>query len=181
MFDMSRLRTYPLKVRANRSDLSGFVDVAALRAAPVHAPRTPWFRNGLPGGGADQSAGFEELARYVVECHRAGRPVVVICGAHRVKNGQIPIVIDLINRGVVSLFSTSVAGAHGGIAPAAPDSPSASPTRRTGRTRTSSRSGLATRDGQVVVRPAGLEPATCGLGILFFWIFEGRRPHATSN
>jgi hypothetical protein len=37
--------------------------------------------------------------------------VVVISGAHPIKNGQIPIVIDLIERGIVTLFSTNGAGA----------------------------------------------------------------------
>ena len=110
IFDARGLRTYPLNTRPNKVELDDFIDVAALRKAQIKCPTDPWFRNGLPGGGADQSAGAEELAKYIVGCFRAGKPVAVISGAHPIKNGQIPIVIDLIERGVVTSYSTNVAG-----------------------------------------------------------------------
>ena len=109
-FDPSRMKTYPLKVRSNKVELDAYLDPSALREAEIRPPTGPWFRNGLPGGGPDQSAGLQELARYIAECHRGGKPVVVLSGAHPIKNGQIPIVIDLIERGVVTLFSTNGAG-----------------------------------------------------------------------
>ena len=110
MFDLSKVKTYPLRVRPNKVELDDFVDVAALRKAEVRAPGGPWFRNGQAGGGADQSAGLKELADYIVACYRDGKPVVVLSGAHPIKNGQIPIVIDLIERGIVTLYSTNGAG-----------------------------------------------------------------------
>jgi hypothetical protein len=110
LFDLSRVRTYPLKVRPNKVELDAFLDVSALRKAEVRPPVGPWFRNGRPGGGPDQLAGLKELARYIVQCHRGGGPVAVLCGAHPIKNGQIPIVIDLIERGIVTSFSTNGAG-----------------------------------------------------------------------
>jgi hypothetical protein len=109
-FDPSHMRTYPLKVRPNKVELDDYVDVAALRKAEVQVPTAPWFRNGLPGGGKDQAAGLEELADYIAECYRNGRPVVVLSGAHPIKNGQIPIVIDMIERGIATLYSTNGAG-----------------------------------------------------------------------
>jgi len=110
LFDLSRVKTYPLKVRSNKVELGGFIDTSVLRKSDIRPPTTPWFRNGRPGGGRDQSAGLKELAERIVECYRDGRPVVVLSGAHPIKNGQIPIVIDLIQRGIVSLFSTNGAG-----------------------------------------------------------------------
>jgi hypothetical protein len=109
-FDPSRVSTYPLRTRGNKVEVEGFADPAALRAAEPRPPALPWFRNGLPGGGADQSAGLEELAGHVASCAREGRPVVVLSGAHMVKNGQHTLIIDLIERGVVSLFATNGAG-----------------------------------------------------------------------
>lgn len=110
LFDLSKVETYPLKVRPNKVELGAFLDVSALRRSEIRAPTGPWFRNGLAGGGQDQSAGLKELADYIVGCYRDGKPVVVLSGAHPIKNGQIPIVIDLIERGVVTLFSTNGAG-----------------------------------------------------------------------
>ncbi len=109
-FDLSRMKTYPLKVRPNKVKLERYVDCDALRRAAIRPPTTPWYRNGLRGGGPDQSAGLRELARYVVECHRTGRPVVVLTGAHPIKNGEIAIITDLIECGIVSLYGTNGAG-----------------------------------------------------------------------
>ena len=110
-FDASAVRTYPLSTRPNKVEIDNAVDCAALRRSEIRCPSGPWFRNGLPGGGADQSAGLDELAGHIVECRRADRPVVVMTGAHPIKNGEISIVIDLIERGVVTLVSTNGAGA----------------------------------------------------------------------
>ena len=109
-FDASAITTYPLKVRPNKMALENFVDVAALRDAEIRCSAEPWFRNGSPGEGPGQSAGLKELAAYIVECHRSGKPVVVLSGAHPIKNGQISIINDLIERGIVTLYSTNGAG-----------------------------------------------------------------------
>ncbi|MFH1797579.1 MAG: hypothetical protein ABIF45_24130 [Pseudomonadota bacterium] len=106
-FDASAVKTYPLKVRSNKVELGNLIDVAALRSAEVRCSAEPWFRNGRRGEGPDQSAGLQELAAYVVECRRSGRPVVVLSGAHPIKNGEISIIIDLIERGIVTLYSTN--------------------------------------------------------------------------
>jgi len=106
-FDASAVKTYPLKVRPNKVELGNLVDVAALRGAEIRCSAEPWFINGCRGEGPNQSAGLQELAAYVVECHRGGRPVVVITGAHPIKNGEISIIIDLIERGIVTLYSTN--------------------------------------------------------------------------
>jgi hypothetical protein len=109
-FDASRVRTYPLRRRSNKVAVDGFADPAALAAARPAPPSGPWFRNGLPGEGPDQSKGLQELAAYTAECARAGKPVVVLSGAHMIKNGQAPLVVDLIERGAVTLFGTNGAG-----------------------------------------------------------------------
>ena len=110
VFDLSKVKTYPLKVRKNKVELDDFLDVAKLRKSEIRAPKGPWFRNGERGDGPDQSRGLKELADYIVKCHKGGKPVAVLSGAHPIKNGQIPIVIDLIERGIVTLYSTNGAG-----------------------------------------------------------------------
>jgi len=110
-FDPSGVKTYPLRIRPNKVEIGGFVDVEALRKAPIKCSAEPWYRNGYRGEGPDQGPGLAELARYIVQCYHQGKPVIVMTGAHPIKNGQIPIVIDLIERGIVTLYSTNVAGA----------------------------------------------------------------------
>lgn len=107
LFDLSRVRTYPLQTRPNKVELDNLVDCPALRDAEPQSPSLPWFRNGVPGAGDDQSAGLRKLARRIVECRRDGKPVVVLTGAHAVKNGEIAIVIDLIERGLVTFLGTN--------------------------------------------------------------------------
>lgn len=107
IFDPSGVKTYPLRVRPSKVELGNMTDVAALRGAPIEYSGAPWFRNGLRGGGDDQSAGLEELAAHIVACRRAGKPVAVVCGAHPVKNGQISIISALIDLGMVTSFSTN--------------------------------------------------------------------------
>jgi hypothetical protein len=111
LFDLSRVRTYPLKKRQNKVWASGFVDIQGLAKAGIHCAGNPWFRNGERGEGADPSIGLKELAGYLVRCRNAGKPVIVISGAHPIKNGLSPIIIDLIRRGLVTLYATNVAGA----------------------------------------------------------------------
>ena len=111
LFDASGMRTYPLASRPNRAELAMSVDCEAAAAAEIVASTEPWFRNAVRGEGADQSVGLSELAKHIVECHRAGKPVVVMSGAHPIKNGEISIIVDLIERGIVTLYSTHGAGA----------------------------------------------------------------------
>lgn len=110
IFDLSKVSTYPLKNRRNKVEVGGFADVGKLAVSPVKCSTAPWFRNGEKGEGPDQSKGLKELAEYTVQCSREKKPVIVISGAHPIKNGQNPIIIDLIKRGVISLYSTNGAG-----------------------------------------------------------------------
>ena len=110
IFELRKMRTYPLKVRKNKVEVGGFVDCRKLAKAKIVCAAKPWFKAGLKGSGRDQSRGLRELAAYTVKCHREKKPVVIISGAHPIKNGLNPIIIDLINRGIVTLYSTNGAG-----------------------------------------------------------------------
>jgi len=91
LFDNSHIRTYPLRSRKNKVALEGFVDCAALRQAE-------------PAGATDE---LREFAAGVADAHRRGCPVILISGAHPIKNGLAPIFIDLMERGIVTLYATN--------------------------------------------------------------------------
>jgi len=110
IFDLNKVATYPLRKRKNKVELGGFADLAELKRSEIRCSNKPWYRNGRRGEGPDQSIGLRELAAYVVQCHKAGKPVVVLSGAHPIKNGQNPIIIDLIEKGIVTLYGTNGAG-----------------------------------------------------------------------
>jgi len=81
--DLSRVRTYPLLERTNRV---GIEDLAEPEAPP------PPFNN----------PELAEVAERIVAARRAGRPVIWSIGAHVVKRGLAPVLIDLMERGVIT-------------------------------------------------------------------------------
>lgn len=90
--DLSRVRTYPIAERRNlvkREDL--------IRPG---APVPPF-----------ESADFDELVARTVAARQAGAPVLWMIGAHVVKNGLSPLLIDLLQRGIVTHLATNGAGA----------------------------------------------------------------------
>jgi hypothetical protein len=88
LFDPAAVKTYPLAGRPNKVQLSDL----------VQPDRVPSSR---PAAASD----IEILAAIVRETRQAGRPVIVFTGAHLVKNGFSPLVIELMNRGLVTLVA----------------------------------------------------------------------------
>lgn len=100
-FDLSGVRTYPLASRKSKANVQDFARVAA-PGGSVAA-----FVDGLPEilAGADFKA--------VLAALRAGRDaggVVWGIGAHVIKTGLSPVLIDLMERGYVSALAMNGAG-----------------------------------------------------------------------
>jgi hypothetical protein len=92
--DVSALKTYPLKKRTSKVRLANFAQ-AWKRGGSFRQ-----FLRSLPDILAVKT--FREVARAVVRAHRRGRPVIVGMGAHVVKVGLTPVIVDLMERGVVN-------------------------------------------------------------------------------
>jgi len=98
-FDLSGIRTYPLKSRASKATAPDFGRACG------------------PGAGIGQllesfpnllaAADFKAVVRAIVEARRREGGVVWGLGAHVVKTGLGPIVIDLMERGFVSAIATN--------------------------------------------------------------------------
>ena len=92
--DLTRVKTYPLVQRENRVALENLIH--------PHTPLRP-FDNPELG----------EVAARIAAARRAARPVIFMFGAHLVKRGLAPILIDLLERGVVThLASNGAATIH---------------------------------------------------------------------
>jgi hypothetical protein len=101
--DLSRVRTIPLQARANKVATEGF-------ARPPKAGRSfAEFLASLPGILAGEQ--FRQVVGAVVNARRAGRPVILGMGAHIIKCGLNPVVIDLMRRGVVTAVALNGSGA----------------------------------------------------------------------
>jgi len=92
--DFSRLKTYSLRTRHSKVRVSDF--------------SSPWRRGGsfskflstLPNILAGQT--LRSLAGAIVRAHRRGRPVIFGLGAHPTKVGLNPILVDLMERRVIT-------------------------------------------------------------------------------
>ena len=97
--DLSRVKTYPLRTRRSKVRTSHF--------------GTPWqpggtlagFLASLPDVLAVKT--FRSLAKAIAQAHRRGRPVIFGLGAHPTKVGLNPILVDLMQRGIITAVAMS--------------------------------------------------------------------------
>lgn len=93
------VKTYSIKDRPSKVKVEDF-------ASPVGAGSTvEEFLEGLPGilGASD----LLEVARTVARCHREDKTVAVGMGAHVIKVGCGPLIIDLMERGVINAVAVN--------------------------------------------------------------------------
>ena len=90
LFDASAIRPQPIDRRSNKLTLSGLIDLEAVRRRDA--------------GEAGPETG--RVAAAVQQARSEGRPVILFTGAHPVKLGLGPLIVDLMARGLV----THVAG-----------------------------------------------------------------------
>jgi len=100
--DLSRVRTVPLQARPNK------VSRTAFAAPPRKGQTAAEFVAGLPGILAGND--FRAVVAAVVAARRTGRPVVLGFGAHVLKCGLSPVLIDLMERGIVTALATNGSG-----------------------------------------------------------------------
>ena len=101
-FDLSHVRTYPLAGRASKASAGDFA-----RPTQPGASFASWFES-LPAilGAAD----VRRVVDALVTARRAGRGIVWGIGAHVIKTGVSPVLIDLMQRGYVSALAMNGAG-----------------------------------------------------------------------
>src|SRR5439155_13974710 len=101
--DFRRIRTYPLRERDNK------VHLAELARVWQKGGSFSQFIDSLPKilVGND----FRAIVDATVAAVRNRRPVIVMMGAHPIKCGLNPILIDLMRRGVVNAVAFNGAGA----------------------------------------------------------------------
>ena len=101
-FDLSGVRTYPLKSRPSKARAEDF-------ARPYQAGSgIPGFLDSLPSVLAARD--FRAVVAAMAEARRAARGIVWGIGAHVIKTGLSPVLIDLMERGFVSALATNGAG-----------------------------------------------------------------------
>ncbi len=92
IFDSSRIRSYPLRQRRNKVQAEDLVDPSKLGGRNFSLD-------------AESQRHIAKLAEEVVKARQENKPVVVFSGAHLIKNGLGPLLVDLVERGLVSLVA----------------------------------------------------------------------------
>lgn len=97
-----RLRTYSLRSRTSKVHLKDF--------GTPWTPKTPFseFINRLPAILA--AAEFRDVVDAIVAAHRGGHLVLAGMGAHVIKVGLSPVIVDLMERGIVGAVALNGAG-----------------------------------------------------------------------
>jgi hypothetical protein len=101
-FDLSGVRTYPLAARASKVNAADFA--RPYRAGGGVAALLDTLPNLLA------AADFKAVVGAILAARAAGRGIVWGLGAHVIKTGLGPILIDLMERGFVSAIATNGAG-----------------------------------------------------------------------
>jgi hypothetical protein len=101
--DFSKIRTYPVVQRANKVLLNAF--------ATPHADGAAFsaFLQALPDFLAVQD--LRKTVTAIVEAIRNRRPVLLMMGAHPIKVGLNPILVDAMRRGILQAVAFNGAGA----------------------------------------------------------------------
>lgn len=101
--DLDQVRTVPLEARSNKVALTKF-------AKPAEAGRSfREFLDSLPMILAGED--FHRVVEAIVDARMAERPVVLAIGAHVIKCGLNPVIIDLMRQGVVGALALNGSGA----------------------------------------------------------------------
>src|SRR6516165_2258769 len=101
-FDLSGIQTYPIKSRRSKARVEDFA-----RASAPHGSFAA-FLDSLPRTLAARD--FNAIVHALVDAKRAGAGAVWGLGAHVIKTGLGPVLIDLMERGFVSAIATNGAG-----------------------------------------------------------------------
>lgn len=96
---LKRVKTYPITGRKSRVSLS------ALASSHEKGDTLKKFFDNLPGILAAND--FRAVVRAIVQAKRSGRPVILGMGAHPIKVGLSPVIVDLMRREIITALSTN--------------------------------------------------------------------------
>ncbi len=100
--DFSKVRTYPIKKRFSK------VQTSLLGKKVDKGARVRSFIHGLPDILAAQN--LRTIARNIAQAHRANKTILLGMGAHPIKVGLSPLIIDFMERGIIHAVALNGAG-----------------------------------------------------------------------
>jgi hypothetical protein len=95
-FDATRVRTYPLSTRSNKVTFDDLVFPKDLCEVAVDLPDRV-------------QEDIREVTQAMVAARREGKPIILFTGAHLIKNGLGPLLVNLVERSAVTLVAGNAA------------------------------------------------------------------------
>ncbi len=170
-FDLSAVRTYPLAARASKVRTEDFA------AASPPGATIGSFVDRLPNLLA--AADFKAVVRAIVDARQGGRGIVWGLGAHVIKTGLAPVLVDLMERGFVSALALNGAAVIHDFEVATVGATSEDVDASLGP----GRFGMAEETGRVL-NEVIIEGVTGGLGLgqsVSRYLARARAPHAARS
>ena len=101
--DLKKLRTYSIKERPSKTQIENLGKPLSSKDGVLN------FLESLPK--CLRADDLKRLLNSIVKAKRTGKPIIFMFGAHVIKCGLSPVLIDLMRNGFISLLGTSGAGA----------------------------------------------------------------------
>lgn len=102
MINMNKIKTYPLRVRKSKVKVSDFA------RPPVKGRSFSDFYNSLPD--ILKAKQIRAVVEAMVKAHRQKKSVIFMSGAHVIKCGLNPIVIELVKKKIITCIALNGAG-----------------------------------------------------------------------
>ena len=98
IFNTDNIKTYPIFLRRNKVKINSFVKLDVISQTQYEISSSVREK-------------IKEVALQIIRARKAKKPVIFFTGAHLIKNGLSPILLDLIKRNMVTLIASNGAGA----------------------------------------------------------------------
>lgn len=98
IFNSDSICTYPVSTRKNKVSIKDLANPGGVLIEPIDIEKK-------------NSEILKTISEAIVSCRKKGKPVILFTGAHLVKNGLSPLLIDLIRKKMITLVAGNCATA----------------------------------------------------------------------
>jgi len=101
--NFNKIRTYPIRERDSTVKIDNFAGKLPAKGASFRS-----FWEGLPD--IMSTGDLKKVAGSIIKAHKRNKPVIFCLGAHVIKNGLNPVVISLMEKGIITAIALNGAG-----------------------------------------------------------------------
>ncbi len=96
IFDLNNIKTYPLKIRQNKVKIENLINPEDIDKFTFDIKK-------------EIKGDIKIIANKILEARNNKKPVIIFTGAHLIKNGLSPLIIDLVNKNLITLVGGNCA------------------------------------------------------------------------